>query len=94
MQLPETMRTVALTGHGGLDKLEYHEDWPTPTPAAGEVLVRVAACGLNNTDINTHTARYSKSVTEGITDTGLSGCLPQPYPGLESSRTTTVSVIR
>ena len=70
MNLPETMRAMVLTGHGGLDKLEYHEDWPTPTPASGEVLVRVAACGLNNTDINTRTAWYSKSVTEGITDTG------------------------
>jgi NADPH:quinone reductase-like Zn-dependent oxidoreductase len=70
MQLPETMRAVVLTGHGGLDKLEYHEDWPIPTPAFGEVLVRVAACGLNNTDINTRTAWYSKSVTEGITTSG------------------------
>lgn len=62
------MRAVVLTGHGGLDKLEYREDWPTPVPADGEVLVRVAACGLNNTDINTRTAWYSKTVTEGITD--------------------------
>jgi NADPH:quinone reductase-like Zn-dependent oxidoreductase len=47
------MRAVVLSGHGGLDKLEYHQDWPTPKPASGEVLVRVGACGLNNTDINT-----------------------------------------
>ena len=26
MTVPETMRAVVLTGHGGLDKLEYHED--------------------------------------------------------------------
>ena len=70
MSLSETMRAVVLTGHGGLDKLEYHEDWPTPVPVSGEVLVRVGACGLNNTDINTRTAWYSRSVTEGITDTG------------------------
>ncbi len=70
MTVPETMRAVVLTGHGGLDKLGYHEDWPTPTPADGEVLVRVGACGLNNTDINTRTAWYSKTVTEGITDDG------------------------
>ena len=68
------MHAVVLTGHGGLDKLEYREDWPTPQPANGEVLVRVGACGLNNTDINTRTAWYSKSVTEGITDaTGKGG---------------------
>ena len=70
MNLPDTMHAVVLTGHGGLDKLEYHENWPTPTPAAGEVLVRVGACGLNNTDINTRTAWYSKSVTGGITASG------------------------
>ena len=43
MQLPETMRAEVLTGHGGLDKLGYHEDWPTPTPAAGEVDVHAEA---------------------------------------------------
>jgi len=67
------MRAVVLTGHGGLDKLEYREDWPTPQPDNGEVLVRVGACGLNNTDINTRTAWYSKSVTEGITDAAGKG---------------------
>jgi NADPH:quinone reductase-like Zn-dependent oxidoreductase len=70
MNLPETMRAMVLTGHGGLDKLEYHQDWPTPVPAVGEVVLRVGACGLNNTDINTRTAWYSRSVTEGITDAG------------------------
>jgi len=70
MKIPEKMRAVVLTGHGGLDRLEYREDWPTPVPGPGEVLVRVGACGLNNTDINTRTAWYSKSVTEGITDGG------------------------
>jgi NADPH:quinone reductase-like Zn-dependent oxidoreductase len=67
------MRAMVLTGHGGLDKLEYREDWPTPVPADNEVLVRVGACGLNNTDINTRTAWYSKTVTEGITDDGGKG---------------------
>ena len=73
MIIPETMRAVVLTGHGGLDMLEYHHDWPTPEPQHGEVLVKVAACGLNNTDINTRTAWYSKSVTEGITNLGGKG---------------------
>ncbi|MGI9306616.1 MAG: alcohol dehydrogenase family protein [Gammaproteobacteria bacterium] len=57
----ETMRAVILTGHGGLEKLEYRKDWPKPRPAAGEVLVRVCACGLNNTDVNTRTGWYSPS---------------------------------
>lgn len=56
MTVPDVMRAVVLTGHGGLDKLEYHEDWPVPVPGDGDVLIRVSACGLNNTDINTRTA--------------------------------------
>ena len=63
--LPKTMAAMVLTGHGGLDKLEYREDWPVPAPGPGEVLIRVGACGMNNTDINTRTAWYSKTVREG-----------------------------
>ncbi len=63
MAVRDEMRAVVLTGHGGLDRLEYREDVPTPEPAPGEVLVEVAACGMNNTDINTRIGWYSKSVT-------------------------------
>ncbi|PSM16362.1 alcohol dehydrogenase family protein [Nitratireductor sp. StC3] len=69
MKQPDSMRAVVLTGHGGLDKLAYREDWPVPDPAPGEVLIRVGACGLNNTDINTRTAWYSRAVSGGITPT-------------------------
>ena len=31
-QIPNTMAAVLLTGHGGLDKLEYVEDFPVPIP--------------------------------------------------------------
>ena len=40
-----------------------------PQPAVDEVLVEVAACGINNTDINTRQGWYSPSVTEP-TDAG------------------------
>ncbi|MFQ5761284.1 MAG: alcohol dehydrogenase, partial [Acidiferrobacterales bacterium] len=53
--IPATMRAAHLTGHGGLDKLEYRHDVPVPKPKADEVLIRVGACGMNNTDINTRT---------------------------------------
>lgn len=49
--LPLQMAGVVLTGHGGLDRLIYREDLPLPTPGAGEVLIEVSACGLNNTDV-------------------------------------------
>lgn len=48
--LPKKMNAVVTTGHGGLDKLDYRQV-DVPTPAAGDVLIRVSACGLNNTDI-------------------------------------------
>ncbi|MDX6752432.1 alcohol dehydrogenase family protein [Geminicoccaceae bacterium 1502E] len=68
--LPARMRAVVLVGHGGLDKLVYRQDWPVPLPGPGELVVKVGACGLNNTDINTRTAWYSGTVSEGITQAG------------------------
>ena len=61
--MSDTMRAVVLTGHGDMDKLVYEAAWPRPTPGPDEVLIRVGACGLNNTDVNIRTAWYSKSVT-------------------------------
>jgi len=59
--IPERMCAVLLTGHGGFDRLKYRTDVPVPRPGAGEVLIRVAAAGINNTDINTRTGWYSKA---------------------------------
>ncbi len=70
--LPETMTAVLLTGHGGLDKLEVRHDVPVPTPKPAEVLIQVAAAGINNTDINTRIGWYSKAVDAG-TDVGGEG---------------------
>src|SRR4029450_8424498 len=57
----------------GFDKLEYRTDVPTPRPAPGEVLIRVRAAGVNNTDINTRTGWYSKAVTAGSNAGGSGG---------------------
>lgn len=67
-----TMEAVLLTGHGGLKKLEYRVDVPVPKPGADDVLVKVEACGLNNTDIWTREAAY------GDDDTGWKGQLNFP----------------
>ena len=65
--LPQVMKAFVLTGHGDFDKLEWHKNWPVPQISGREILIRVRACGLNNTDINTRTAWYSKSVATHIT---------------------------
>ena len=67
MTLPETMRAMVTMGHGDLDQMVLHPDWPRPEPAPGEVLIRVGACGLNNTDVNTRSGWYSKTVSEATT---------------------------
>ena len=61
--IPKTMHAVLLTGHGGLEKLEYKTDVEVPVPKCDEVLIKVAAAGINNTDINTRTGWYSKSTS-------------------------------
>lgn len=69
MTIPQVMQGIYLTGHGGFEKLEFSADIPVPTPKAGEVLIHVRGAGVNNTDINTRTAWYSKAVTSA-TDAG------------------------
>lgn len=68
----ETMRGVALTGHGGPECLVWREDLPRPEPKTGEVLIRVAAAGVNNTDINTRVGWYSKGDNDAA-DAGWTG---------------------
>ena len=70
MQIPDTMRAMVTMGHGGPEKMVFHENWPCPRPKAGEVLVKVGACGLNNTDVNTRSGWYSKAVTEATSADG------------------------
>ncbi len=59
--IPKVMTGMQLTGHGGLDKLVQRSDIPVPIPGTRDVLIKVSAAGVNNTDINTRTAWYSKS---------------------------------
>lgn len=67
MTLPATMKAMVTMGHGDMDQMVYRTDWPRPDAAAGEVLIRVGACGLNNTDVNTRSGWYSKTVTDATT---------------------------
>lgn len=65
--IPAVMKGVWLTGHGGPEVLEWREDIPVPAPGPGQVLCRVLAAGVNNTDINTRIGWYAPEVT-GATD--------------------------
>ena len=81
------MMAVQTTGTGGYERLCYGPV-PRPEPKPGEVLLRVLAAGVNNTEINTRLGWYSSSVTEStegaqdggedITDGGWSGATPFP----------------
>ncbi|ASP33989.1 alcohol dehydrogenase family protein [Labrenzia sp. VG12] len=69
MTRPDTMSGMVLTGHGGLDKLLWRTDLPVPVAGPGEVLIRVGAAAVNNTDVNTRTGWYSPKV-RGDTSSG------------------------
>ena len=73
MTIPSVMRAVLLTGNGGFDQLELRHDVPVPMPGPGEVLIRIGAAGVNNTDINTRIGWYSKAVAEATEAGGASG---------------------
>lgn len=68
MTLPDKMSGVYLIGHGGPEMLEWREDIPVPRPGPGEILVRVKAAGVNNTDINTRIGWYAPEVTSATQD--------------------------
>lgn len=60
----DTMMAVVTTGTGGYDQLAYMQV-PIPVPGPGEVLLKVLAAGVNNTEINTRLGWYASSVTGG-----------------------------
>jgi len=61
MLVSKTMSAMLLTGHGGPEKLVYDDNFPIPEVAADEVLVKVGACGINNTDIWVREGAYGSS---------------------------------
>lgn len=71
--LPNTMRAFVLHGHGEFDVLRFHSEWPVPNIGDDEVLLKISACGINNTDINTRTGWYSKSVSSATTGGAYEG---------------------
>lgn len=58
MQTSTQMTAAMLIGFGGPEALVVRSDVPVPQPGEDEVLVEVAAAGVNNTDIWTREGAY------------------------------------
>ena len=52
------MTAAVLTKFGGPAVLELHHDWPRPRPKSQQVLVKITATAVNNTDIWTRQGAY------------------------------------
>jgi NADPH:quinone reductase-like Zn-dependent oxidoreductase len=68
------VKAVVTTGNGGFDKLHYREV-PMPELGTGEVLIKVLAAGVNNTEINTRLGWYS----------GGGWHIPTPFPFIQGT---------
>ena len=77
------MRGVWLIGHGDMDKLDIRQDIPVPIPGPRDVLIRVTAAGVNNTDINTRVAWYSKK--EGASEDASWSGQPLKFPRIQGA---------
>lgn len=79
------MRAVLLQGHGDFDRLEVRDDVAVPQPADGQVLVKIAAAGVNNTDINTRIGWYAPvAAASPRADIGWSGDVPT-FPRIQGA---------
>lgn len=70
-----TYRALVLTGYGGYDKVKLQVKKGKPSLKAGEVMVRVKACGLNFADLMARQGLYdrlpSPPVTPGMECSGV-----------------------
>ena len=87
MTIPSTMQAVLLTGHGGLDRLEIHDDVPVPSPGPGEVLIEVSACGLNNTDVWVREGAYGLEEDPDAVSTWRRGRSTLEFPRIQGTDT-------
>jgi len=68
------MKAVLITKKGGPEVLQLREI-PTPTPAEGEVLIRVTAAGLNRSDVYSRTSRSYGNADPAIPGLEVSGII-------------------
>ncbi|MGB0466542.1 MAG: alcohol dehydrogenase family protein [Pontibacterium sp.] len=74
------MKAIVTTGNGGYEKLVF-KDVAMPEVSEGEVLVKVLAAGVNNTEINTRLGWYSSSVSDSTNETAEEALSPEHTDG-------------
>jgi NADPH:quinone reductase-like Zn-dependent oxidoreductase len=79
------MRAVVLTAHGALDTLVYRDDMPVPVCQAGEVLLDVTACGLNNTDVWVRQGAYGTDDDPQAVSTWRRGRSTLSFPRIQGA---------
>ena len=72
MSVPQSMTGIKIDGKGGPEVLRP-ETMPTPAPGAGQVLIKVAAAGVNRPDVQQRMGAYPPPAGHS------------PLPGLEVS---------
>lgn len=84
-KIPDTMAAMLLTGHGGIDKLVYQQDVPTPRPGSGQVLVRVTATAKNNTDRKAREGLYPTKDKTETTSFQMGGTPTLTFPRIQGA---------
>lgn len=83
--IPERMAGVLLTGHGGIDRLDYGTDLPVPKPGRGEVLVQVTATAKNNTDRKVREGLYPTDRDDRVTSFQLGDTQTLTFPRIQGA---------
>ncbi|WP_447043656.1 alcohol dehydrogenase catalytic domain-containing protein [Vreelandella sp. H-I2] len=83
--VPATMAAMLLTGHGDIEKLEYHQDVATPQPKTGEVLVQVTATAKNNTDRKAREGLYPTKDKGEVTSFAMGGTPTLTFPRIQGA---------
>jgi NADPH:quinone reductase-like Zn-dependent oxidoreductase len=79
------MAAMVLKGHGGVEKLEYHTDWPTPQPKRGEVLVQITATAKNNTDRKVREGLYPTKSKDEVTSFSMAKKTSLSFPRIQGA---------
>jgi NADPH:quinone reductase len=74
------MKSIQVKEHGGPDKMQLVES-PTPQPAAGQALVRIAASGVNFIDVYYRTGLYKADLPVTLGNEGA-GTVAAVGPGV------------